>query len=159
MIHAHHKEFTDGKNGKTYAKGHAAKYHAYIAREHPNATHMSSRGQKGSRHDHVFLAGLVVYINRPGAVEYMDDEFEGTSLLVDANYINLTSEHMTALSRAFGIFFLVVIEPYRFFSGTDSFALSWMMMFPTSSRMMRRRRRTMVKTTIPSIARLSDGAR
>jgi hypothetical protein len=28
---------------------------------------------------------------------------------------------MTALSRAFGIFFLVVIEPYRFFSGTDSF--------------------------------------
>ena len=38
-IHAHHKEFyLDDKNGKTYAKGNAAKYHSYLAKWHPDAT-------------------------------------------------------------------------------------------------------------------------
>ena len=120
-IHAHHKEFYLGKNGKTYAKGHAAKYHSYLAKWHPDATHMSSRGQKGSRHDQVCEASLTLFINRPGNVEYMDEECESKSLLVDACYVNLTAVAMVALTRALGIFFLVVIEPWRFFAGTDDY--------------------------------------
>ena len=121
QIHAHHKEFYLGKNDKTYAKGHAAKYWAYMIESQPDATHMAPRGQKGSRHDQVFEACLVVFINRLGCVEFMDVACESASLLVDANYINLTAVSMIALYRAFDIFFLVVIEAWRFFAGTDDF--------------------------------------
>ena len=51
----------------------------------------------------------------------MDVACESASLLVDANCINLTAVSMIALYRAFGIFFLVVIEAWRFFAGTDDF--------------------------------------
>ena len=124
LIHATHKEFHWAKNGKTYALGHAAKYASYMEKNHPTATNMRSRGQKGSRHDQVFEAALAIFINRPGQVSFMEEECDSASLLVSACYINLSSLAMIALTRALGVLFLVLIEPWRFFSGTDSFGIN-----------------------------------
>ena len=101
--------------------GHAAKYASYMEKNHPAATNMRSCGQKGPRHDQVLEAALAIFINRPGQVPFMEEECDSASLLVSACYINLSSLAMIALTRALGVLFLVLIEPWRFFSSTDSF--------------------------------------
>ena len=140
LIHATHKEFHWAKNGKTYALGHAAKYASYMEKNHPTATNMRSRGQKGSRHDQVFEAALAIFIDRPGQVSFMEEECDGASLLVSACYINLSSLAMIALARALGVLFLVLssrgassLAPTRSAStanaGTMTMTTIWILLF------------------------------